>query len=189
MCAPKRPTNYQPIKFRFPSLRFKGSDVFLVAKEAAMRPLRRLMAQLEAVASKGDEQPHHGRRGGSAAVQQPATTVPEVGADVVRGVRACTESGWGGLCQQLGICYWRWLVNMLATYCRLSFSRLLQIRSADAGTCNGRRMHRQSRPCLGTVNKHLPFHRHLIFTTAGGRHRGAGYGRCASCHQGICAPV
>lgn len=104
-----RPTNHQPIKFRFPFLCFKGSDVFLVAKEAAMRPLRRLMAQLEAASAKGDEQPHHGRRGGASAVQQPATTVPEVGAGVVRGVRACTGSGWGDYCQELGLCFWTWL--------------------------------------------------------------------------------
>ena len=40
---------------------YSGSDVFLVAKEAAMRPLRRLMARLETGASEGDpQQPSQG---------------------------------------------------------------------------------------------------------------------------------
>jgi katanin p60 ATPase-containing subunit A1 len=56
-----------------------GSDMMLVAKEAAMRPLRRLMAQLEAAPADDDEGRARGSRlgpGGKGAQQQAAAPAP-----------------------------------------------------------------------------------------------------------------
>ena len=57
---------------------YSGSDVFLVAKEAAMRPLRRLMARLEASSSSGGKE-EPGGAGGAAGRRAAAAPPPEVG--------------------------------------------------------------------------------------------------------------
>eukprot|EP00898_Chlorokybus_atmophyticus_P004617 jgi/Chlat1/5156/Chrsp33S05036 len=65
---------------------YSGSDVYLVCKEAAMRPLRRLMARLEVVDSGGDSHSHK-----TAAVLGPITRE-----DLLEALRCTKPSGSAG---------------------------------------------------------------------------------------------
>ena len=58
---------------------YSGSDVFLVAKEAAMRPLRRLMSRLEATSSSGGKEEPPQQAGGAGGRRAAAAPPPEVG--------------------------------------------------------------------------------------------------------------